>query len=124
MDTLLLDTATWDLCLNAAGNIAVASAPYALAQDVASSIRTFLGDVWYDSTAGIPYFATILGKTPPISVFQEYMVQAALSATPPDAVPHVVSAKCIIQSFDPLTRIVKGQVQFVDSNGKVGVVSI
>ena len=43
MNTLLLDTLRWDLCLDVHGNIAVASDPYSVAQDVASAIRTFSG---------------------------------------------------------------------------------
>jgi len=116
--TLLLDLTNWDLCLDSSGNIALASPPYALAQDVASAIRTFLGEVWYDDTLGIPYFQTILGKTPPLSVFQEYMVNAALT------VPGVVKANCIVQSFSPETRTVIGQVQFIDSNGNTGTVQL
>lgn len=118
MNTLLLDISLWDLCKDANGNIAVASPPYALAQDVASAIRTFLGEVWYDDTLGIPYFAEILGHTPPISVFQEYMVNAALT------VPGVVQAKCIVDSFDPTTRDVTGQVIFIDSDNVTGSVSL
>lgn len=118
MNTLLLAVDTWDFVLDANGNWAVASAPYALAQDVASAIKTFLGEVWYDNTLGIPYLTQILGETPPIVVFQEYMVKAALT------VPGVVSATCVVQSFNRDTRKVIGQVQFVDSNGKSGIVSL
>lgn len=129
MKTLLLDTVLWDFVLDAAGNWAVADVPYALSQDVASSIRTFIlqdgtGEVWYDDTLGIPYFANILGKTPPIPVFQEFMVNAAFAATPLDADVRVVRAQCVIQSFSAETREVTGQVQFIDSNGNIGSVSL
>lgn len=124
MDTLLLDVSTWDLVLDANGNIAVASAPYSLAQDVASAIRTFLGEVWYDTTQGVPYWQQILGKAPPISLFQEYMVQAALNAVPTTADVFVVSAQALIESYDPDQRTVTGQVQFKDSNGGKGSVTI
>lgn len=116
MNTLLLALDTWDLCLDASGNIALATAPYALAQDVASAIKTFLGEVYYDTTLGVPYFQQILGQTPPVAVFQEYMIQAALT------VPGVVAATCIIQSFTD--RQVTGQVQFTDSSGNSQTVSI
>lgn len=124
MNTLLLAVDTWDFVLDANGNWAVATVPYALAQDVASSIRTFLAEVWYDNTLGIPYKQQILGKTPPVSLFQEYMVNAALAATPPNADVTVVSATCLLQSFNAQTREVIGQVQFVDSNGQTGAVAI
>jgi hypothetical protein len=118
MDTLLLAVDTWDLVLDANGNIALASAPYSLAQDVASAIRTFLGEVWYDDTLGIPFDTQILGHTPPIAVLQAYMVEAALT------VPGVVRAKCVIESFNAQTRQVIGQVQFVDDTGGTGAVAL
>lgn len=124
MKTMLLAIDTWDLCLDAAGNIAVADVPYALAQDVASALRTFLAEVYYDDTLGIPYFQKILGKAPPITVFQALMEQAAVNAVPKTADVYVVSATCIIQSFNPTTRVITGQVQFTDSNNQNGSVSI
>jgi hypothetical protein len=116
MDTMLLAVDTWDLVQDASHNIALASAPYALAQDVASAIRTFLGEVWYDDTLGVPYLTQILGKTPPLSVFQSLMVAAAVT------VPGVVAAICVIESVT--ARKVTGQVQFTDSSGATGIVSI
>ena len=118
MDTLLLDTVLWDLTVDAAGNWAVATEPYALAQDVSSAIRLFLGELWYDDTQGIDYQKKILGKSPSLAVFQELMVQAALT------VPDVVSAVCVINSYDFTTRHVDGQVQFIDVNGNNGSISL
>lgn len=113
---MLLDISAWDLVLDANRNIALAMPPYALAQDVASAIRTFLAEVYYDTTLGVPYFAQILGKTPPVALFQEYMIQAALT------VPGVVSATCVVQSFT--NRQVTGQVQFTDNLGNTGTVAL
>lgn len=118
MDTILLDTVTWDYVVDAAGNWAVAAEPYALAQDVSSAIRLFAGELWYDDSQGIQYFQTILGKSPPLEVFQEYMIQAALT------VPGVVSATCVVTSFDLATRDLQGQVQFTDVNGNTGSVAL
>ena len=56
MNTLLLDASAWDLVLDANGDIALAAPPYAVAQDVASAISLFLGELWYDTTQGVPYF--------------------------------------------------------------------
>lgn len=116
MDTLLLELNDWDLCLDAARNIARATAPYALAQDVASAIKTFLAEVYYNTTLGVPYFSQILGHVPPIAVFEEYLIAAALT------VPGVVSATCVLESF--VGRTVTGQVQFVDSSGATGTVRL
>ena len=114
MNTLLLELNDWDLCVDASRNIAMASAPYAMAQDVASAIKTFLAEVYYDTTLGVPYFGKILGHVPPVAVFQEYMIQAALT------VPGVTAATCVIESFTD--RTVTGQIQFTDSTGTTGTV--
>lgn len=116
MDTLLLDVAKWDLVLDAAGNIARASPPYALAQDVASAIRLFLGEAFYDTTKGVPYFERVLGHTPSLTEFQSLMVNAALT------VPGVVSAQCILSSFE--NRTVTGQVVFTDDSGETQTVNV
>jgi hypothetical protein len=109
LNTLLLDTDAWDLVLDASGNIAMASPPYSLAQDVASAVRTFLGEVWYDRTQGIPYFGEVLGKLPPAALLTQLITNQALT------VPGVVSAQTVISSFN--ARAVSGQIQFTDESG-------
>lgn len=116
MKTLLLDNSLWDLCLDANGDIAVASEPYSRAQDVASALRLFLAELWYDTSKGVPYFQQILGKTPPVEIFKEHMVRAALT------VPGVVSANCVVESFEG--RTVKGAVTFTSEDGTTGTVAI
>lgn len=101
--TILLDTATWDLVLDAAGNIAVASEPYSLAQDAASAIKTFLGEVYFDTTIGVPYMESILGQRPSVPLLKKLFEDAAMT------VPGVASAKCFIVSLTD--RSVGGQVQ-------------
>lgn len=113
-NTLLLDRTVWDLVLDSNGDIALASPPYALEQDVASAVRLFLGELWYDTTKGIPYFEEILGQLPPVSLLIAYIESAALS------VPGVVSARCIISSFQD--RSVSGEIQFIDDSGVGGSV--
>jgi hypothetical protein len=108
--TLLLDVGTWDLVLDAYGNMALAAAPYALAQDVASACRTVLGEVYYDVLLGVDYFGQIFGLTPPATVFQEQFVAQA------ELVPGVVTATCIIESYSAVTRGATGQIQFIDIN--------
>lgn len=116
MKTLLLDIDQWDLLTDASGNIAVATAPYQRAQDVASAIRTFLAEVWYDSSKGVPYFQQILGQAPPIQFFKDQMVRAALT------VEGVASASCVIESFQDRTVI--GAVTFIADDGTTGTVAI
>lgn len=116
MKTLLLDVSSWDLISDAAGNIAVASDPYSQAQDVASQLRLFLGELWYDVTQGIAYFTEILGQAPPLAYFQELMVAGAV------LVPGVASAQCTISAFE--NRTVNGQVTFTLQNGQTGTVNL
>lgn len=114
-NTILLDRTEWDLVLDSFGNIAKAEPPYALAQDVASAVRLFLGELWYDTSKGIPYFSDVLGHLPPLSLLTGYMEKAALT------VPGVVTARVIIDSFD--NRTVTGQIQFIDETGAANNVS-
>lgn len=109
MNTLLLDRTAWDLVLDASGNIAMASNPYALAQDVASAVKLFKGECWYDTTKGIPYWQQILGQWPPLAVIRAYVESAALT------VPGIVKAQCkIVQTAD---RTITGQVEITDAAG-------
>jgi len=107
--SLLLDNDNNDLCVDALQNIALASPPYAVAQDVACAIKTFIKDCYYDQTIGIDYLGKILGRTPPISYFKEQIVNAALT------VPTVAAAICVIESI--VNRAVVGYCEFTDQNG-------
>ncbi|ENN86083.1 hypothetical protein RHSP_32120 [Rhizobium freirei PRF 81] len=111
MQTLLLDVVTWDLAVDTAGNIAVAGNPYSQAQDAASAIRTFEGEVYFDTTLGIPYFTEILGYSPPISLMKARFNAAALT------VPGVTKSQSFITSWKD--RVVSGQVQIMNDDGQV-----
>ncbi len=115
MKTLLLDNSNWDILLDAGGNLAIADAPYQLAQDVASALKLFSGELFYNTANGIPYLSTILGFAPPLTVFQEYMVRAAMT------VPGVVAASCTITAFE--NRAITGQVVFTTDTGLQAQVS-
>lgn len=115
MDSLALDRTTWDLFADANGNIAMASEPYAIAQDAASAIRLFKGEAWYDTSRGVPHFQQILGHQPPLTVLKAALETAAL--TVPDAVTAVVFISAIAN------REVQGQVQITSASGATTVVS-
>jgi hypothetical protein len=123
--TLYLDPSTWDLTADAAGNIAVAAPDYSLVQDVASACRTFLPEVYYDRTLGVPYLGqapplneagALLGRTPPLNILQGALAAAALT------VPFVKSATCVVSSFQ--NRVAQGQVQFVTDDNQTLKVAI
>jgi len=112
-NTLLLDRSSWGLCVDAAGNIAMATGPYALAQDAASAIKLFKGEYWYNLALGIPYFQEILGYHPPVNLLKTQFQNAALT------VPGVASA---VVYFSSITNgQVSGQVQITDSAGNTGI---
>lgn len=114
MDTLLLDQSAWDLLLDANGNIAVASEPYSLAQDAASVIRTYLGEVYFDTTVGIPYLTQIFGRLPTLTLLKAQLEAAAKT------VPDVLNATVFLAST--AGRIVSGQVQV--TSAETGQVSV
>jgi len=113
--TLLLNPTTWDLLTDASGNIAMATEPYAIAQDVATACRLYLGELWYDTTQGVDY-PNILNHMPPDVVVRTALETAALT------VPLVVQATCVLTSFT--NRTLTAQIQIVDSNGGIFTVAI
>jgi hypothetical protein len=103
--TMLLDD-TWDLTMDAAGNMALApmSPPDNLAQDAASAVRTWLGEEYWNTQIGIPW-QTILGSVPNLPLLKQQLVNAALT------VPGVATAIVFLSSFD--NRAISGQIQVV-----------
>lgn len=108
--TWLLDWETGDSCLDANGNIAVASAPYSIAQDVATQCSTFLGECWYDSTKGVPYWQQILGKRPTASLIASLFEAQAL------LVPDVETATATIGGLNAQRGAI-GQMIVTDTDG-------
>jgi hypothetical protein len=108
--SLYLSADSWDLTVDSAGNIATCTEPYRLAQDAATAIRTFVGDLYYDQATGLPYFTEVLGQLPPIELVKSLMADAALT------VPGVVAAQVFLTSAD---RTLSGQVQVSDRTGAI-----
>jgi hypothetical protein len=108
MNTLLLDGTAWDLVLDSNGNIAVAAEPYALAQDAASAIKTFLGECYFDTTVGVPWLQQIFGKSPPLALIKAALTDAA------ETVPDVAQAQVYFTSLT--NRALSGQVQVVSAS--------
>ena len=111
--SLLLD-ATWDLTTDSSGNIAVVLSPTSLAQDAASAIQTYLGEVYLDTTVGVPWLTQVLGVNPPptLSLLKQLLVAAALSAN-----DEIASAQVFLTSFS--NRSVGGQVQVISTAGQL-----
>ena len=113
MNSLMLSSepSNWDLMVDASGNIAVITGPAAVAQNVASALKTFLGEVFFDTTMGVPYFQQILGQEYSLSLLQAQFNAQALS------VSDVVDSETIINSIGS-DRAVSGTVKFIDTTGQ------
>jgi hypothetical protein len=114
MQTLLLDTDAWDLCVDATGNIAVASDPYSMSQDVASAARLFVGELYYGpATQGVPYFTQGLGQAFPTQLLRAAITEQALT------VPGVNAAQVFLASV--ANRGISGQIQVQTTAGPLTV---
>lgn len=114
--TLALELQDWDLCVDTSGNIAVATEPYSIAQDVAFACKTFKGECWYNTDLGVPYLQQVLGQLPSLSVVKALLVAAA------ETVPGCNNPIVYLTSFQ--NRQLVGQIQFTDSTGAPQVASI
>ncbi|MGB3434889.1 hypothetical protein [Achromobacter sp.] len=112
---MLLDRTDWDLVLDVAGNIALASNPYAVAQDVASAVKLFKGELFYNTVPGVPYWQEFLGHQPPLALVREHVQRAAMT------VPEVASAICTLTSFND--RALAGYVEITLQDGTTQTVS-
>lgn len=113
-NTLLLDQSAWDLVLDINGNIALAGTPYSYAQDVTSAVRTFLGECWYNTNLGLPYWQKILGQLPPIGYIEQQINEEALT------IPNIISAQTSIVSF--VNRSIDGVILITDADSNPAIV--
>ena len=93
----------------------MATNPYAIAQDVASAIRLFLGELYYNTNKGLPYFEQILSQSNPESVMKTQAELAALT------VPEVVQARCTALYIN--NRVMTGTIEVIDTAGAAQNVS-
>ena len=113
MNTIQLSPA-WDLTLDANGNLAMATGPGAIAQDVASAISLFAGELLYDTSQGLPYLSEVFGPGYAPALVRSLLEQAAL------AVPGVVQAQASITAFNQ--GQISGSIRVIDQDGQaIGV---
>lgn len=112
MSTMGLNASTWDLALDGFGNMASFSGGLDIAQDAASAIKLFLGELYYDTTIGVPYFNQVFGPSYSAGTVQNLLQNAALS------VPGIVSAVAQISAFDYAHRILTGKVLVTTDTGQ------
>lgn len=106
----------WDLTLTAAGDIATLGEPARQAQDVATRCRTFRRECVYAQSQGIPYFADVLGQTPPAALVRDYLHSEALRVT------GVAAAQVEFAGLE--NRKLIGDIRITDSEGNIQYVAI
>jgi len=102
--SLLLDLVNWDFCVDANGNWATCTAPYALAQDAACQARLWKGELRYDTTQGVDYENLVLGHWAPPALVKANIQGQALLAT------GVERADVFFTSWSNKTRALKGAI--------------
>lgn len=107
--TTILLSGGWDLTLDDSGNIATTDGAYGVAQDVASALRTFLGECWYDTAQGLPYWQQILGQFPPLAFVRQKLIDVAKS------VSDVAGVTVEIIEFS--ARVLRGRITVTTSFG-------
>lgn len=117
MNTLFLLPTEWDICLDVAGNIAIATDEYQQAQDISSSCRVFLGDDYYSKADGIPYLEEIMGKNSyPLALYQRNLHDRAM------LVDGIVSVDVQFKEFQ--NRLLSGAIIFTNDKNLQGEVGL
>lgn len=115
MKTLYLNNDSWDLELDEFGNFKLKEDKDQIAQDVASAVRVFKGECWYDNLQGMPYIESILGQNPSSAFLRAKINLAALT------VPQVVATT--VTRLMLVNRQLTGQILIQDSLGQTTTVN-
>ena len=125
MDSLAL-TSDWDLDVDAYGNWrtvgdatpgATSGPGYRLAQDVATRCLSWRGEVYFDTTQGVPYSA-ILGEYASISYIQQlYTVEALKVPACAQAIPDLTITR-------GSKRTLTGSFAVADFVGNLGAITL
>ena len=101
MTGLYIDPATNDLALDASGALRMATGAEAIVQHARQRLLTHEGEWFLDTTAGLPWFAEIMGRAFDADV-AEAIVKDEVAGT-----PGVLSIDGFSVSFDGPTRIMR-----------------
>lgn len=130
MNSLQLDlvnnndgTYSWDLNITN-GSLTVVTDNTALAQNVATALGTFQGELWYDNTYGMPYIdGTMPGQASNPQnqgIFGRGQIAFSFLKAKISALARSVSgiASAIVYLSGSNNRTITGQVQLTASNGQ------
>lgn len=113
---LSLDNATWDLHLEATGNIATVGEtdfPSLLSQRIKHRLQTFKGECFLDREIGVPYYNEILKKNPDLGRIRS-LLSSVISEV--DGVDKILSLDL---SFDRKTRITYVTFRVLGNDGSI-----
>jgi len=112
--TIELDPATWDITLDAAGQIKAVIGVPATAQNVANEARLFTEDAYFIQDQGIPHFVAELGRkfVSNGSVLRAYLRRAAGKVAD---VRDILAIE--VSRFNPETRELSGAIEFTTEEG-------
>jgi hypothetical protein len=91
-------------------DIATVSNQQQIVQDVASLIQTYQGEVYYDTSVGIPWNTNVLAQPYAPTLLKPMLQNAALT------VPGVVQAQVLLTGYVN-SRIVSGSINILDATG-------
>lgn len=120
MYTLKLDTETWDIEKDSAGNISLTTGAYAIAQTVANTVRLFKNDAYFEQDRGIPHFDIDLGSAFSVSesVLRSRVKQAALAVSGvKDAEVTLEYATLEYEEEEKKKRVLGGQIRLTLTDG-------
>lgn len=98
MSRFLLDTTT-HRPVRSGGSFVRVTGAQEIAQNVKVRLLLFLGEVWLDTTQGVPYFQEVLLKGVDPAALQVVFREAILGAD------GIVSIELLELAFDPATRV-------------------
>ena len=90
MISLKLIKDSWDIQLDENGLLLLADTDYSVAQNVATAVRLFTNDAYFDTETGIPHFQITYIRNPNLSVIRSRIKQTA------EAVEGVLKATVIL----------------------------
>lgn len=104
-------TDNWDIALNDNGGLSTAEDAYAVAQNVASAVRLFTNDAYFDTDAGIPHFEVTFKRNPDVSIIRSRIKTAA------EAVAGVRSARVELRQVSSAC-VLQGTIFLTLTNGE------
>lgn len=114
MSDLLQDTLTKELALKN-NDLQIVTGRAAIRQDCEQVLKFLYGEWFLDTTKGVPYFQSVLVKSPDLNVIQGIFIEAILS------VNGVMELLSFVFNYDPETRVLSITFEARTTDGTISV---